>query len=85
VWRDPSGEVSVVAVAPDEGWIGTSIGDFEAATGTRAGLLTRFGAGQIATPGTLLQAGDTLHVLATDDTAKALRDIAGRPPEGPRE
>jgi trk system potassium uptake protein TrkA len=85
VWRDPSGEVSVVAVAPDEGWIGTSIGDFEAATGTRVGLLTRFGTGQIARPGTLLQAGDTLHVLATDDTAKALRDIAGRPPEGPRE
>jgi trk system potassium uptake protein TrkA len=85
VWRDPSGEVSVVAVAPDEGWIGTSIRDFEAATGTRAGLLTRFGTGQIATPGTLLQSGDTLHVLATDDSAKALQDIAGRPPEGPRE
>src|SRR3954464_9056007 len=31
VWRDPSGAVQLVAVAPNEGWIGTSVGDFEAA------------------------------------------------------
>ena len=84
VWRDPSGAVALVAVAPHEGWIGTSVGDFEAATGTRVGLLTRFGAGQLAAPNTLLQAGDNLHVLAAEDRAHALRDIAGRPPEGPR-
>src|SRR6266480_5515998 len=42
-WRDPSGAVALVAVTPDEGWIGTSIGAFEAATGTRAALFTRFG------------------------------------------
>jgi len=84
VWRDPSGAVQLVAVAPNEGWIGTSIGDFEAATGTRAGLLTRFGAGQIAVPSTLLQAGDTLHVFAAEDRAPTLRDIARRAPEGPR-
>jgi trk system potassium uptake protein TrkA len=85
VWRDPSGTVALVAVAPNEGWIGTSVGDFESATGTRAALVTRFGAGQLATPSTLLQSGDTLHVLATEDRAHALHDIAGRAPEGPRE
>jgi trk system potassium uptake protein len=85
VWRDPSGAVALVAVTPHEGWIGSSVGDFEAATGSRAALLTRFGAGQLAVPSLLLQAGDTLHVLATEDRAHTLHDLAGRPPEGLRE
>jgi trk system potassium uptake protein TrkA len=85
VWRDPSGAVALVAIVPNEGWIGTSVGDFESATGTRAALVTRFGAGQLAASSTLLQAGDTLHVLATEERAHALHDIAGRSPEGPRE
>jgi trk system potassium uptake protein TrkA len=84
VWRDPSGTVALIAVVPHEGWIGTRIGDFETATDTRAGVLTRFGAGQLATPSTLLQSGDTLHVLAAEDRAQPLQEIAGRPPEGPR-
>jgi trk system potassium uptake protein len=81
-WRDPSGAVAVVAVTPHEGWIGKSIAEFEAATGARAALFTRFGTGQLPQPSTLLQSGDTLHVLATDDRRAALHDIAGRPPHG---
>jgi trk system potassium uptake protein len=81
-WRDPSGAVAVVAVTPHEGWIGKSIAEFEAATGARAALFTRFGTGQLPQPSTLLQSGDTLHVLATDDRRTALHDIAGRPPHG---
>jgi trk system potassium uptake protein TrkA len=81
-WRDPSGAVAMVAVTPHEGWIGRLVTDFEAATGTRAALYTRFGAGQLPVPSTLIQSGDTLHVLAADDRRKALHDIAGRPPEG---
>ncbi|MDT4922415.1 MAG: trk/ktr system potassium uptake protein [Pseudonocardiales bacterium] len=81
-WRDPSGAVAMVAVTPHEGWIGRLVTDFEAATGTRAALYTRFGAGQLPVPSTLIQSGDTLHVLAADDRRKALHDIAGRAPEG---
>lgn len=81
-WRDPSGTVSLVAVAPNEGWIGKSISAFETATGTRAALLTRFGAGQLAVPSTLIQSGDKLHVLTTDENAKSLHDIASRDPDG---
>src|SRR3954471_24734408 len=57
-WRDPSGAVALVAVSPDEGWIGRSVAEFEAATGTRAALLTRFGTGQLPLPATLIQSGD---------------------------
>jgi trk system potassium uptake protein TrkA len=84
-WRDPSGEVVLVAVTPHEGWIGRPITEFEAETGTRAALFTRFGAGQLPLPSTLIQSGDMLHVLATDDRRAALREIAGRPPSGGHE
>jgi trk system potassium uptake protein TrkA len=83
-WRDPSGAVALVAVTPHEGWIGRLVTDFEAATGTRAALYTRFGAGQLPVASTLIQSGDILHVLATDDHRNALHDIAGRAPEGGR-
>ena len=81
-WRDPTGSVALVAVTPDEGWIGRSVGDFEAATGTRAAVVTRFGAGQVAASGMLIQAGDILHVLATDEERAALKQLAGHAPEG---
>ena len=79
-WRDPSGEVALVAVTPDVGWIGRPIAAFEAATGTRAALFTRFGTGQLPVPSTLIQSGDILHVLATDDRRTTLHQIAGKPP-----
>jgi trk system potassium uptake protein TrkA len=84
-WRDPSGAVALVAVTPHEGWIGRPLTDFEAATGTRAALFTRFGTGQLPVASTLIQSGDTLHMLATDERRDGLRDIASRPPEGGRE
>ena len=80
-WRDPSGAVSLVAVSPHEGWIGRSLGEFESATGSRAALLTRFGTGQLADPGMLIQSGDSLHMLATDDRRDALHDVAGQAPQ----
>jgi trk system potassium uptake protein len=81
-WRDPSGAVSIIAVSPHEGWIGRKLSEFETATGTRAALYTRFGTGQLPIPSTLIQAGDVLHVLATEDRREALDEIAARPPSG---
>ena len=79
-WRDPSGEVAMVAVAPHEGWIGRSIGDFEAATGSRAALYTRFGSGIVAAPSVVIQAGDKLHVLIGDESVPELTRIASAAP-----
>ncbi len=81
-WRDPSGQVALVVVAPHEGWIGKLVSDFEAATGTRAALYTRFGTGALPVSSTLIQSGDKLYMLATDDHADELREIAGRAPVG---
>ena len=82
VWRDPSGMVALVRVTPDEGWIGHSVRDFEAATGSRVALVTRFGVGELPTASTMVQDGDVLHVLVDDAHAPTLRDVAGRAPEG---
>lgn len=80
-WRDPSGAVALIAVTPHEGWVGKPVTEFESATGTRAALFTRFGTGQLPQSNTLIQSGDTLHVLATDERRDVLRDVAGRAPE----
>lgn len=81
-WRDPSGTVALMAIDPHEGWIGKSIGEFEAATGSRVALFTRFGSGQLPRPATVIQSGDTLHALTTDDGRQILHDVAGNPPDG---
>lgn len=81
-WRDPSGHVALITVAPHEGWIGRPVSEFEAATGTRAALYTRFGEGTLPVASTLIQSGDKLYMLATDDRVSGLDDIAGQAPEG---
>ena len=72
-WRDPSGAVALLHVTPNEGWVGHRLTDFEAASGARAALVTRFGTGQLPLPSTLIQSGDTLHVLTTDDQIDLLQ------------
>ena len=59
-WRDPSGAVVMLQVSPHEGWVGHKLSEFEAATGSRVGLITRFGVGELPTVSTLIQAGDTI-------------------------
>ena len=82
VWRDPSGAVALVRVTPHEGWIGHLVRDFETATGTRVAVVTRFGIGELPTASTMVQDGDTLHVLVAEAHAQTLRDVAAQAPEG---
>src|SRR6266496_5768452 len=78
VWRDPSGAVALLHVAPHEGWIGRPVGDLENASGGRVALVTRFGNGELPTSSTMIQDGDTLHVLVTDEHVQVLRDVSER-------
>jgi trk system potassium uptake protein TrkA len=84
-WRDPSGQVALVAVVPAEAWIGSLVAAFETATGTRAALLTRFGTGQLPLPSTVIQSGDHLFMLTTDDQRAGLHRIAAAGPDGGHE
>jgi trk system potassium uptake protein len=81
-WRDPSGTVSLVQVAPNEAWVGHRLSEFEAATGSHAAIITRFGVGQLPTPSLVIQDGDLFHVLITDDLATTVRNAAETGPQG---
>jgi trk system potassium uptake protein TrkA len=81
-WRDPSGAIALLHVAPHEGWVGHRLTEFEAASGVRAALITRFGSGELPTASTVIQSGDSLHVLAADDQADLLREVATNAPDG---
>ncbi|TAM82885.1 MAG: TrkA family potassium uptake protein [Jatrophihabitans sp.] len=81
-WRDPSGRVALIHVLPHEGWVGRPLAEFESLTGSRVGVLTRFGAGVLPTASTVIQSGDTMHVFVGADDVRALADAAGSAPEG---
>ncbi|MGI8880020.1 MAG: potassium channel family protein [Jatrophihabitans sp.] len=81
-WRDPSGRVALVALAMSESWIGQKVGEIEQATGSRVALITRFGLGELPTPSTVLQDGDVVHVMVTDDRREALPGIVSAAPDG---
>ncbi len=81
-WRDPSGAVAMLHITPHEGWVGRRVADLESATGARVGLITRFGAGQLPKAETVLQAGDTVHLLTPEDHVVVVRDLTTRAPEG---
>jgi trk system potassium uptake protein TrkA len=79
-WRDPSGAVALVQVALDEGWVGHRVGELETASGARVAFVTRFGKGILPTSSTVLQDGDLVHVLVTDEIADAVEEIAATAP-----
>ncbi|GAA4898653.1 trk system potassium uptake protein TrkA [Stackebrandtia albiflava] len=82
LWRDPTASVSLVEVRPHQEWIGSRLSRLEAAVGTRVAYLMRFGYGTLPTDSTVLQDGDQLFMLVTDDIVDTVRAVAGSAPEG---
>ncbi len=81
-WRDPTGLVVMLHVILSEGWVGQKLTAFEAATGARVALISRFGKGELPVASTVIQAGDELHVTATDDLTDTVRAAAADGPSG---
>jgi trk system potassium uptake protein len=81
-WRDPSGTVAVVQLPFHEEWVGRRISELEAATGSRAAFVVRFGTGVLPTPDTVVQADDLIYVAAVSGTVTDVTTSAATPPEG---
>ena len=82
-WRDPSGAVALMRTSTrTRAGSGGTLAEFEAATGGRVALLTRFGAASCRSPARVIQAGDKLHVLVTDEIAAPRDEVAEPPPKG---
>jgi len=82
IWRDPTSAVAIVEVPVHQGWISRPVRALEDATGARVAYLMRFGLGTLPTPSALIQDGDQIFMLVTDDMAAGVTKVAGAAPEG---
>jgi trk system potassium uptake protein TrkA len=80
LYRDPTSTVAIIETPVNPGWVGHSLKALEEATGTRAAFLMRFGLGVLTTDSTVLQDGDQVFMLVTDDIAGTVSKIAAAPP-----
>jgi trk system potassium uptake protein TrkA len=67
LWRDPTGKIVLADVAFSPRWIGEQVKAVEASTATRIAFIDRLGQAFVPEPGTVLQEGDVLHVVARED------------------
>ncbi len=72
--------VALRSFAYSDGWLGRSIAELEAATGTRVAYLQRFSAAVLPTTDTVLQPGDGLHVIMEVDALDRVTRVLSRPP-----
>jgi trk system potassium uptake protein TrkA len=66
LWRDPTGRIVLAEVAFSTNWIGEQVKALEARTMTRIAFIDRLGQAFVPEPGTALQEGDVLHVVAKE-------------------
>jgi trk system potassium uptake protein TrkA len=80
VWRDPTSTVAIIEVPLHVDWVGRPVRALEEATGTRVAYVMRFGIGTLPTASTVLQDGDQVFVLVTDEIASTVAKVAAAPP-----
>lgn len=81
IWREPGGSVAILQVRLHPGWVGSSIKVLEKATGARVAYLTRFGVGTLISRSMLIQEGDEVQMLVTDEIAGRVTKIAEHKPD----
>jgi trk system potassium uptake protein TrkA len=72
--------VSIVEVPVHPGWVSRPLRTLEEATGTRVAFIMRFGIGTLPTASTVLQDGDQVFMLVTDEIATKVSEITGAEP-----
>ena len=82
LWRDPTGKVVLAEVAYTEQWLGEKVKMIEQLVGTRIAFISRLGQAVLPEPGTVLQEGDLVHVIAEESdleriTAKFAKRLEG--------
>ncbi|MDG6104635.1 TrkA family potassium uptake protein [Dactylosporangium aurantiacum] len=82
IWRDPTSTVSIMEIPMHPDWIGRSVGDLEAHSGTRLAYLMRFGLAMLPTESTVIQDGDLAFMLVTDEMVASVTKVTGSAPEG---
>jgi trk system potassium uptake protein TrkA len=79
LWRDPTGAVVLAEMTCCDDWLGEKVSELEDAAQTRIAFISRLGEALIPGPGSVLQQGDVLHVIAKDgDVDKIAAVFAAR-------
>jgi trk system potassium uptake protein len=79
LWRDPTGTIVLAEVACADGWLGEKVRALEDAAGIRIAFITRLGEAILPGPGTVLQEGDVLHVIASERDLERITSVFARP------
>ena len=66
LWRDPTGAVVLAEVAYSQDWVGEKVNALEEAARARVAFIARLGEAILPGPGTVIQEGDVLHVIAAE-------------------
>ena len=66
LWRDPTGKIVLAELGFSRAWIGEQVKSIEASTMSRIAFIDRLGQAFVPEPGTALQEGDVLHVVARE-------------------
>ena len=82
IWRDPTSSVAIVELPLHPGWVSRPVKALEEATGARVAYVMRFGLGTLPTASTVLQDGDQVFALVTDEMTAGVTKVAAAPPEG---
>jgi trk system potassium uptake protein len=80
LWRDPTSTVSIIEVPVHPGWVSRPLKALEDASGTRVAYLMRFGVGTLPTASAVLQEGDQVFMLVTDDMVESVMKVTGGAP-----
>jgi trk system potassium uptake protein len=80
LWRDPTSTVSMIEVPVHADWLSKPISALEEASGARVAYIMRFGIGTLPTPSTVLQDGDQVFMLVTDDMVGPVSAVTTAPP-----
>jgi len=87
LWRDPTGAIVLAEVAYSQDWVGEKVNALEEAARTRVAFVSRLGEAMLPGPGTVIQEGDVVHVIAAENDLERIaaafaRINPGRPAHG---
>ena len=83
LWRDPTGTIVLAEVAYDDHWLGEKVTALEESARTRITFISRLGEAMLPSPGTVLQEGDVLYLIADDrDLERIAAEFAKRTAPG---
>ncbi len=79
LWQDPTGAIVLADVAYADHWLGEKATALEEAARIKIAFISRLGEAMLPSPGTVLQEGDVLHVLATKDDLDRIAAAFAKP------